>query len=74
MVLKSKNCRLCEERQRRGNLLVTDPTGQGDCFAAFIAMDTQSTRDARGAGSGKYAGNAAVRRFGAITCRNDVFW
>ncbi len=34
-------------------------------------MDTQSTRDARGAGSGMYAENAAVRRSGAFFCRND---
>jgi hypothetical protein len=39
MVLNPKSHRHCEERQRRGNLLVTDPTGQGDCFAALIAMD-----------------------------------
>jgi len=33
-------------------------------------MDTQSTRDARGAGSGMYA---AVRRFGAFFRRNDSY-
>ena len=36
-----------------------------------LAMDAQSTRDARGAGPGMYAENAAVRRSGAIFRRND---
>ena len=67
MNLNPKEIRLCEEHQRRGNLLVTG-SSQGDC----IAMDTQSTRDARGAGSGMYAENAAVRRTGAFFCRKDA--
>jgi hypothetical protein len=40
-------------------------------LSLLIAMDAQSTRDARGAGPGMYAENAAVRRSGAFFCRKD---
>ena len=71
---RSNNQRHCEARSDVAIPLDWNQS-DGDCFVAslLIAMDAQSTRDARGAGPGMYAENAAVRRSGAFFCRNDGF-